>query len=227
MIIKRIGIFLFACVLLLSCLLLSACDSENRSDTFTANGIEAYDPNVIFTTFHSDLDSTLALFPEKNTAKRGFVSYQARISSSLLDIDGYIKLICHYEEDDFKWEVKRLSELSQELTFNEESVTKTALLNETSYAYPAYVTMDNAFDKYEYALIPENDTTIIYIYLSYPDADTIRELAPYMKTDQNAYKQEAGEGFSIYHHSFDGGKSWVEADDLIELAPELSAERSR
>ena len=80
------------------------------------------------------------------------------------------------------------------------------------YPFPAYITNDGFGSTYEYALIDRDGGRIIYVYGAY----VIPNSFPYkdcLKTDLSAYIADSLKAFTVYNHSFDGGKSWDEFDD--------------
>ena len=189
--------------------LLSGCGSSG----FRSEDIREYDPGKIISEYHSDLDSALLIFPDKATVEKARASFSASLSRGLFDTDGRIILDCGYSEDDFAAEVRRLSAVSLTIRNKDEAAEKTILYDESSYHYPAFITIDGFGHTYEYALIRENEREIIYVYLAYPNSRILSEYSDYVKKDTAVYDSKNGSGFSLYNHSFDGGKSWVEFDD--------------
>ena len=66
---------------------------------------------------------------------------------------------------------------------------------------------------YEYALLDKDNLQIIYIYLSYPSINN-KKYNKYLKKDKSVYFWlSTWDLYSMYNHSFDNGKSYVEFDD--------------
>ena len=85
--------------------------------------------------------------------------------------------------------------------------------DDKSYEYPAYITIDGFSNKYEYALLDKNNLKIIYIYLSYPNINDIN-YNMYLKKDKSYYSNANSLNlYSMYNHSFDNGKSYMEYND--------------
>ncbi|MCR4651409.1 MAG: hypothetical protein K5662_06600 [Lachnospiraceae bacterium] len=82
-----------------------------------------------------------------------------------------------------------------------------------SYELPAYVANSGFGNTYEYALLNEAEHEITYVYTAYPDPDNF-PYPEYLMKDKSLYDESNTLGaFSIYNHSFDGGKSFIEFDD--------------
>lgn len=176
----------------------------------SASGIENYDKTEILEEYGSDLDTGLFLFPD-NTEKMIEPSYELSLKTGMFDTDGYIILTTQYKEDDYRKEVARLSNISCTLEENGQSVTQQAKYDDTTYALPAYVTIDGYDYVYEYALLDESNNTIIYILLSYPEFVDLSEYQEYLKPDMADYDiDDVLEKFTIYAHSFNNGQSWLE-----------------
>ena len=196
-------------LLLIVLFLLSGCGSSG----FQSEDIREYDPGKIVSEYHGDLDSALLIFPDTATAEKAKASFSVSLSRGLFDTDGWIILDCGYSEDDFAAEIRRLRAVSLTIRNRDEEAENTILYDENSYHSPAYITIDGFGHTYEYALIREGEREIIYVYLAYPNSRILSEYSDYVKKDTAVYNSKNGSGFSLYNHSFDGGKSWVEFDD--------------
>ena len=137
-------------------------------------GIESYDKKMILETYGGDIDSGLFIFPDSidNMIEPTYIS---SLKTGLFDTDGYVILHTKYEEEKYREEVGRLSQIECSISFKEETVTQKVKYDTDSYALPAYVTSDGFDSVYEYALVNEEANEISYILLSYPDVvDLIR-----------------------------------------------------
>ena len=86
------------------------------------------------------------------------------------------------------------------------------MYDETMYNYPAYIASDGHGHAYEYALLDEDNDTIIYVALSYPKYVDLSDYEDYLKTDPDAYEDNGTstlENFTIYYHRFPGFDGWV------------------
>ena len=86
------------------------------------------------------------------------------------------------------------------------------MYDEESYPYPAYITLDGFDSTYEYALLDEEAHRIIYLYISYPSMTNLN-YAKYLKKNPLSYTQSGLESYTLYHHTFDGGASYIGVED--------------
>ncbi len=179
------------------------------------DGIKNYNKNYFINKYGNDLDSNLSVFPD-DKSKLIEATFSSTLQTNLFDTDGYILLDAKYKEDDFNAEIERLRNLSLIISngCNDSSVYLNKIIyDESSYKYPAYITIDGFGDTYEYALIDADNLKIIYIYLSYPNLSN-KKYYQYLKKDKSIYrKNNVITSYSMYNHSFDNGKSYVEFDD--------------
>ena len=113
-----------------------------------------------------------------------------------------------------------LSSISFTITHPDgQTFTNNILYDPHSYAYPAYIATDGFGSTYEYALIDREGSRIIYVFGTYvmPDQFPYKD---YLKKDLSGYKKDALQGFTVYNHSFDGGKSWDEFSDGVTIGVE-------
>lgn len=184
------------------------------SDNIT--GIENYDKEYYIEKYHGDLASNLLIFPD-NITKLIEPTFLSSLKTNFFDTDGYIILKTKYTKEDFDNEINRLSNLK--MTINEtcypnsEEYTNYIKYDNTSYKYPAYITIDGFDNTYEYALLNEDKLEIIYLYLSYPNINN-KQYQEYLKKDKSLYsKTNTINSYSMYNHSFDSGKSFMEYSD--------------
>lgn len=166
----------------------------------TRVGIENYDKAKISEQYRSDL-SELFVFPEdtKDMIEPTFVS---SFKTGFFDTDGYMILQARYDKEDYDAEVKRLSSI--ECTVDD--ITIGIKYDEESYALPAYVAIDGFDYEYEYALLDEENHTITYIILSYPEYVDLSEYEEYLKLDADEYKiEDSLNQFSIYERYYKDG----------------------
>lgn len=211
--IKKIFLIIFL-TLIISTLFILLLFNSSLSNKIS--GVENYNKDYYVQKYGSDLDSNLLIFPG-DKSKLENAKFISSLSAGLFDTDGYIILEVKYDEDEFNLEINRLSKLSmtiKEKCYNDSKIfTNYVKYEEKAYKYPAYITIDGFGDTYEYALIDNNNLKISYVYLSYPNIEA-QEYNEYLKIDKNSYlKTNLIDSFSIYNHSFDGGKSFAEYDD--------------
>ena len=185
---------------------LTGCFPEERS------GAEQYDKSYYISKYGGDLDSNLSVFPDAVEESR-VVLYQSSFGEGLFDTDGYMILEYRCDEGQMAEEEERLGKISFTITHCDgRTFTNNVMYDDKSYPYPAYITNDGFSGTYEYALIDRDSGRIIYVYGAYviPRGFKYKD---YLKTDRSAYKKDSLKAFTVYNHSFDGGKTWDEFDD--------------
>ncbi len=163
-------------------------------------GIENYDKTKILEQYGGDI-SEMFVFPD-NTANMLDPTFESSLKTGFFDTDGYIILQGTYNEEDYDAEVQRLSSI--ECTVND--ITIGIKYDDESYEMPAYVAIDGLDYEYEYALLDEDNHTITYILLSYPEYVDLHEYEEYLKLDTDEYKTEdSWNRFSIYSRHYGDG----------------------
>ena len=186
---------------------LTGCFAEKRS------GAEHYDKSYYITKYGGDLDSNLSIFPDSVEDDR-VILYESSLGEGLFDTDGYMILEYRCDDGQINAEEERLKALSMTIShYDGQTFTNDVMYDDKSYAYPAYITNDGFDSTYEYALIDRAGGRIIYVYGAYviPNGFKYKE---YLKIDRSAYQQNSLKAFTMYNHSFDGGGSFDEFDDL-------------
>ena len=179
------------------------------------NVINYFDKEYYIKKYGGDLDSNLSIFP--NDINSLDSKFSSKLKTGLFDTDGYILLTINYDKEKYDKEIERLSKLNmiiKETCYsNSKSITNYVKYDDKSYEYPAYITIDGFSNKYEYALLDKNNLKIIYIYLSYPNINDIN-YNKYLKKDKSYYSNSNSLNlYSMYNHSFDNGKSYMEYND--------------
>ena len=189
---------------------LTGCFPEKRS------GAEQYDKAYYISEYGGDLRSNLSVFPD-TVEKQRVNFFKSSLLTGLFDTDGYILLEYRCDEAQMAEEEERLSSISFTITHPDgQTFTNNILYDPHSYAYPAYIATDGFGSTYEYALIDREGSRIIYVFGTYvmPDQFPYKD---YLKKDLSGYKKDALQGFTVYNHSFDGGKSWDEFNDGVTI----------
>ncbi len=179
----------------------------------TKKGTDGYDKEAMVSKYSSEFNSGFYLFPE-NLDKSVDDEYAYSAKTGLFDTDGYFILKVQYNEEDYKAEVDRMSDVSCKIDFdNNQSYTNYVYQDDTMYNYPAIIAMDGYDNAYEYALLDEEDLTIIYVALSYPESVNLIKYKDYLKKDLSAYiiPGSSLENFSLYSHRFPGEDAWIGA----------------
>ncbi len=182
---------------------LVGCMPEKRS------GAEQYDKAYYVREYRGDMRSNLSVFPD--TVENGrVIFFRSALFVSLLDTDGYILLEYRCDADQIAAEEERLGAISFTIRgVGGQTFTNNVMYDEKSYNYPAYVATDGFKHTYEYALIDRDGGRIVYIFATYVMPDKFR-YKDYLKKDPSDYKKDPLKAFSVYNHTFDGGKSWDE-----------------
>lgn len=184
-----------------------------RWDIFQSNDVSKYNKADIISAYSGDIDSNLAIFPDENIVTEKNSKYTSRFSTGVFDTDATMILECKFSREQFEQEIVRLKNLKMTIRSGAKEFTNKVLYDDNAYNYPAYITIDGFGNTYEYALTDSDNYKIIYVYLAYPDADNF-EWKDYLKKDLSVYKNEDNMSqFSMYNHSFDGGKTFAEYDD--------------
>ena len=165
-------------------------------------GADKYDKKMIVEKYSSDLNSKLLLFPD---SLEGAVDadYHQGLKEGIFDTDGYIFLEVKYSDEDYETEKKRISETSNEVDYDlgdHSTVTKEVKYDDETYNYPAYVANDGYSYAYEYTLMDEENDTIIYVALSYPEFYKMSKYKDYLKKDRSEYNiEDSTVQFTIYY----------------------------
>ena len=202
--------FIFSLLSIILIFFVTGCDKE------VLNGIENYNKSYFVDKYSADLDTDLSIFPDSKENIPD-ATFKSIIEEGLFDSSGFILLDAHYDEEKYRSEIDRLSKISVVINEtckpNTKNYTNYIKYDETSYSYPAYVSIDGFASKYEYALLNEKDFEITYVYIAYPDLknENYKDLLKKNKDDYS--KGDTLKLFSIYSHSFDGGRSYSESSD--------------
>lgn len=182
----------------------------------TSKGIEQYDKLEMIKEYSGDMNSGFMTFPD-STDKMLSANYISKLKSGFFDSDGCFILEAQYNEKDFDNEVQRLSQITCELSYDGTTVTNEIKYDEGMYNYPAYIASDGFDYVYEYSLIDEDNQTIIYVLLSYPQYTNLHEYKDYLKKDSSEYNLDNStvlENFTIYAYKFPGMDGWLVYSDM-------------
>lgn len=173
-----------------------------------------YEKSYYIKTYGGDLDSNLSVFPDSITDDMIVKTFESSLTTGFFDTDGYIFLEYILDKENFDKEVSRLQALEAKIeNYDGESYTNKVKCTDEEYVYPAYITIDGYADTFEYALIDEENCRIICVYLAYIDSANF-PYEEHLKLNKDCYKDYDNlDEFSMYTHTFDGGKSYVEYSD--------------
>lgn len=136
--------------------------------------------------------SELEIFPEKLEETAEDVSYYNLSRDTFLDPTCEIYLKCTYQEQAFEEELSRIKAI--------EGIRE----DTENFQYPAYVTMYNFSSSYEYALVLEEEKSIVYVNTQgiYPNwfrgLRFSKEYLPYDFMKDITYTGDPEVNFTIY-----------------------------
>ncbi len=182
----------------------------------TTQGIENYDKANMQEKYGADMNSEFLIFPEsvENTIS---VKYESKLKTGLFDSDGFFILEARYNEADFENELRRLADITYEITYDGTSVTNKIKYDEAMYNYPAYIASDGYDYVYEYALIDKANYRIVYVNISYPQYNKLKKYKDFLKRNADDYDIKNNtvlENFTIYAHKFPKLDGWIEYSDM-------------
>ena len=170
-----------------------------------------YDKAEMISKYSSEMNSDFLLFPD-DLSKSVDDEFAYSAKTGLFDTDGYFILKVKYDAADYNDEVDRLAGTYNDVTIGDGTTyTQSVYYDDTTYNYPSYIAMDGYDDAYEYALLDEENNTIIYVSLSYPEYQNLLKYKDYLKKDKKAYHIDGSslEEFSIYYHYDPAIDGWV------------------
>ncbi len=144
------------------------------------------------------IQTAYIVFPEelpKGTLETEFYSYY-RDTFGSPTIQTYLK--CVYDEETYKEEIRRLENTSKKYANKEKRLLRDT---EQKFQYPAYIAVENAAHKYEYALLT-GDNEITYINTAWVEREHMKCPKEYLPYDfMTEEGREFGSGYSIYYSS--------------------------
>lgn len=160
-----------------------------------------------------DVDSGLFIFPE-NVSSAVETDYAYTYQRGLLEngYDMYLK--ASYEEEEYAKEVQRLSEINVDIKLTDGSIVNKAIMySDSLFAYPAYVAIYNAHNSFEYALLDEENQTIVYVYhhlLNDEEAgNTPQEYRPLEFQEKSMEGTSSWENFHLYYEKDENSGSYL------------------
>ena len=178
-------------------------------------GLDKYDKQYLTEEFSGDMTSHFFLFPDdlSNTEDADF-RYEYKVG--LLDTDASFFLTATYSDEAFEAEVERISGITCTVNDGNEDHTQAVIYDEDMYRYPAYIAIDGYCHTYEYALIDEANSRVIYVLTSYPDPEHLKEYSDFLKKDPKAYdlgNTSTLDRFCIYSVKMIDFDGYVEYDE--------------
>lgn len=148
--------------------------------------------------------SNLDVFPEQIPDEGTDAEYYFEYKDEIFDPYYQIYLKCTYDTPTYSDEVKRLSQIKESY----QGITQKIRYNTEDFEYPAFVAIYGDDGCYEYALLDENNQTIIYIFTQWAKADDIKIKNAYLPYN---FMVGTDHAFSIYMFDLgDGGRYVVD-----------------
>lgn len=130
----------------------------SKTKIIEKNDIENYEKYLSELQFNTDVHSKLFIFPSK-VNKENVEAFQYLRQDSLFDGSYLFYVIVNYDETEYNSEIQRLKELNRLFKYG----VKYPIYVE-SLKYPAYITISDGYDTYEYALVDSENKKIIYVF---------------------------------------------------------------
>lgn len=162
------------------------------------------------------IQTAYIVFPEKlpkGVLETEFYNYY-RDTFGSPTLQTYLK--CVYDDESYYKEIDRLENTSKTYGNNQKKLLRD---EEKKFQYPAYIAVENAAHKYEYALLTGNNE-ITYICTCYIDREDVKFSKDYLPYDFMTEEGRAyGSGYSIYYASV--SSSMIDIDYTRDPAPEV------
>ena len=162
-------------------------------------------------TEESNMRTGFFVFPEKLTDEMTNITFDYYYKDTLFDPTISVFLQATYEEEQYKEEIDRLSNLEKKQT---DGVKKLLRDDQHKYPYPAFIAVENHGNSYEYALL-SGENQITYIYTLYFTKEDIHFDERYLPIDfMTEEGKDFGSGYSIYVKA--QGSSAISYDYLLD-----------
>lgn len=156
----------------------------------------------------------LNIFPE-SLEKTQNENYYYFYQSTNLSLDKtIIYLEATYDTVGFQEEIARLSEIKCDYNLNGEKVTKQIVYDEELFEYPPYIATYCSDLSYEYALIKQEESKIVYIYANQINFKDIlpENYIPVEKQKESLYEGNSMDNINIYFLK-DSAGNWISNND--------------
>lgn len=174
----------------------------------TSKNITDY-PQIL--TEESNMRTGFFVFPEKITEEMSDITFDYYYKDTLFDPTISVFLQATYEEEQYKKEIDRLSNLQK---IQLDGVKKLLRDEQKKYPYQAFIAVENHGNSYEYALL-SGENEITYIYTLFFSKEDVRFDEQYLPKDfMSEEGKEFGSGYSIYAKS--QGSSTITYDYTLD-----------
>lgn len=195
------SIIILCGALFLVFVLIDAIDKKNTHIYETSDELEYGQWNGHMEFEMDSANEKLYIFPESITeAEDAKYYYKSKVDSSSND-SAVIFAKIKYSEEDYRKEIENLSNIACEIQVDGKAVTNELDYNEEQFCFPAYISVYNSNNTYEYALLDESNTTIVYVYMHdfIPDVDQVAdEYLPKAYNRKNLFDDSSWKNKNIY-----------------------------
>lgn len=146
--------------------------------------------------------SNLNVFPENTNSEIYESEYYFEYIDRMFDPCYQIYLKCKYDKEKYLKEIGRLLQVNEQHQGKIQEIKYDA----DNFKYPAYVSIFADSHCYEYALLDEEEYTIIYVYTQFAEEQSIRFDKSYLPFD---YMGEVNGAFSIYKFERGDGTRYI------------------
>jgi hypothetical protein len=150
------------------------------------------------------LTSYLMVFPKTLPHSAKVEDYYYFCSSKWLDNTYQIYLEYTLDKIDYVAEVKRLSEIS--IKYKRTGAVNNIIYDTTGFNYPAYITIFDSYNSFEYALTDDINHKIVCVYSQRIGIDAKIVDAKYRSnnfTIPTKYRAPKGQGYNMYYFPLD------------------------
>lgn len=153
--------------------------------------------------------SNLYIFPTQMPDSARIESYYYYYRDTFLDPTCQIYLEYSLSKADFDAEVLRLSKISEGYENENYKDIKNNIVHDTkNFIYPAYVTIFNKNNCYEYALLNEEECKIICVFTQFIKYNDVKFDKRYLPIDLK--NEKSSRSFNIYYSYSENGDGYFE-----------------
>ena len=129
------------------------------------------------------------------------VEYRYSCKSKIFETQYMVYLKAAYSEEAYAAEVERLSKITCTIETPQKTVVNSILYSEELFHYPAYIAVYNSNLSHEYALLDEENHTIVYVFAMLYEVDGFlpREYFPLEFMDADVLGGVNWENQNIYY----------------------------
>lgn len=183
-------------------LLLTACGKNEKMNTIKSYGqiLGEWQKNS-----DNDIHSKLLIFPEPEMVTDYIKDWNYDEQQGLFDGKYQLSITCNYDEKTYQEEEKRLGIINTSYNGVQQSVKCMPIENE----YLAYITIYDGTGTYEYAILDEENKSIVYVYSQLGELEDIVDEEYIIK--QQDIENQISTRLNIYYFlDKDGGYSFID-----------------